>query len=150
MESEVTSYRPLKAEKEYLKLIAANIINRFGDSIDGIAIAWLMYQITQSAALMALILGLNYLPTILLLDRVAKRLQEFSRQTAGSVDVGAVLGRFKTGSEHTSHPATRLHNHYRASTTSHGYRGRDTPGRRPVNTDVHLKDLATQNRRTEE
>ena len=39
MESEVTSYRPLKAEKEYLKLIAANIINRFGDSIDGIAIA---------------------------------------------------------------------------------------------------------------
>ena len=66
MESEVTSYSSLRSEKEYLKLIAANIINRFGDSIDGIAIAWLMYQITQSAALMALILGLNYLPTILL------------------------------------------------------------------------------------
>ena len=66
MESEITSYRPLKAEKEYLKLIAANIINRFGDSIDGIAISWLMYQITHSAALMALILGLNYVPTILL------------------------------------------------------------------------------------
>lgn len=66
METAVTSYRPLKTQKEYLKLIAANVINRFGDSIDGIAIAWLMYEITHSAALMALILGLNYVPTILL------------------------------------------------------------------------------------
>jgi Na+/melibiose symporter-like transporter len=66
VESEVTSYRPLKTQTEYLKLVAANIVNRFGDSIDGIAIAWLMYKITNSAALMALILGLNYIPTILL------------------------------------------------------------------------------------
>ena len=63
---EITSYRPLRAQKDYLKLIAANVINRFGDSIDAIAICWLMYQITNSAAMMALILGLNYLPTILL------------------------------------------------------------------------------------
>ena len=66
MENEVTTYGPLKTQKEYLKLIAANVINRFGDSIDGIAIAWLMYQITHSASMMALILGLNYVPTILL------------------------------------------------------------------------------------
>lgn len=66
MEQQATSYRLLKTQKEYLKLIAANVINRFGDSIDGIAIAWLMYEITNSAALMALILGLNYIPTILL------------------------------------------------------------------------------------
>jgi len=57
MEREVTSYRPLGTQKEYLKLIAANVINRFGDSVDAIAIAWLMYEITNSAALMALILG---------------------------------------------------------------------------------------------
>lgn len=80
MESEVTSYRPLKAEKEYLKLIAANIINRFGDSIDGIAIAWLMYQITQSAALMALILGLNYLPTILLQPFTGAMVERLSKK----------------------------------------------------------------------
>ena len=66
MESVPIGYRPLKTQTEYLKLIAANVVNRFGDSIDGIAIAWLMYEITRSAALMALILGLNYLPTILL------------------------------------------------------------------------------------
>ena len=66
MNQEATHYRPLLTQKEYLKLIAANVVNRFGDSIDGIAIAWLMYEITHSAALMALILGLNYIPTILL------------------------------------------------------------------------------------
>lgn len=65
-EPEITSYRPLRTQKDYLKLIAANVINRFGDSIDAIAICWLMYQITNSAAMMALIMGLNYLPTILL------------------------------------------------------------------------------------
>jgi Na+/melibiose symporter-like transporter len=80
MESEITSYRPLKAEKEYLKLIAANIINRFGDSIDGIAIAWLMYQITHSAALMALILGLNYLPTILLQPFTGAMVERLSKK----------------------------------------------------------------------
>ncbi len=80
MESEVTSYRPLKTQKEYLKLIAANVINRFGDSIDGIAIAWLMYQITHSAALMALILGLNYIPTILLQPFTGAMVEHLSKK----------------------------------------------------------------------
>jgi len=62
----VSSYRPLLTQRQYLKLVAAGVVNRFGDSIDAIAFSWLMYEITQSAALMAFILGLNYLPTILL------------------------------------------------------------------------------------
>lgn len=62
----VSSYRPLLTQRQYLKLVAAGVVNRFGDSVDAIAFSWLMYEITQSAALMALILGLNYLPTILL------------------------------------------------------------------------------------
>ena len=80
MEQEVTSYRPLKTQKEYLKLIAANVINRFGDSIDGIAIAWLMYQITHSASMMALILGLNYLPTILLQPFTGAMVEHLSKK----------------------------------------------------------------------
>ena len=80
MESEVTSYKPLKTQKEYLKLIAANVINRFGDSIDGIAIAWLMYQITHSASLMALILGLNYVPTILLQPFTGAMVERLSKK----------------------------------------------------------------------
>ncbi len=66
MNGKTSIYKPLLGQHEYLKLIAANVINRFGDSIDAIAFSWLMYEITQSASLMALILGLNYLPTILL------------------------------------------------------------------------------------
>lgn len=80
MESEVTSYKPLKTQKEYLKLIAANVINRFGDSIDGIAIAWLMYQITHSASMMALILGLNYVPTILLQPFTGAMVEHLSKK----------------------------------------------------------------------
>ena len=78
--AEVTSYRPLRTQKEYLKLIAANVINRFGDSIDGIAIAWLMYEITHSAALMALILGLNYVPTILLQPFTGAMVEHLSKK----------------------------------------------------------------------
>jgi MFS family permease len=73
-------YRPLKTQKQYLKLIAANVVNRFGDSIDAIAFSWAMYRITGSASLMALIIGLNFIPTILLqpvtgalVDRIHKR-----------------------------------------------------------------------------
>ncbi|NLI54852.1 MAG: MFS transporter [Clostridiales bacterium] len=80
MESQATSYRPLKTQPEYLKLIAANVINRFGDSIDGIAIAWLMYEITNSAALMALILGLNYIPTILLQPITGAMVEHMSKK----------------------------------------------------------------------
>jgi len=77
---DLSVYRPLKTQKQYLKLIAANVINRFGDSIDAIAFSLAMYAITGSAALMALIIGLNYIPTILLqpiagaiVDRIHKK-----------------------------------------------------------------------------
>ena len=58
----------------------ADVISRFGDSLDAIAFSLMMYAVTGSAALMALLLGINYLPTILLqplsgvwADRVNKR-----------------------------------------------------------------------------
>ncbi len=92
MKSEAVSYRPLKTQKEYLKLIAANVINRLGDSIDGIAIAWLMYEITNSAALMALILGLNYIPTILLQPITGAIVERMSKKRVMIVfDIGRGL-----------------------------------------------------------
>jgi len=39
---DLSVYRPLKTQKQYLKLIAANVINRFGDSIDAIAFSLAM------------------------------------------------------------------------------------------------------------
>lgn len=92
MDNQTTSYRPLLTQREYLKLIAANIVNRFGDSIDAIAFSWLMYEITQSAALMALILGLNYLPTILLQPFTGALVEHISKKKVMIIfDIGRGL-----------------------------------------------------------
>lgn len=66
MKSNKSVYAPLKTQREFLKLVAAGIVNRFGDSIDAIAYSLLMYEITGSASLMAFVLAINYLPTVLL------------------------------------------------------------------------------------
>ena len=73
-------YKTLLTQKQFLKLLIADVINRFGDSIDSIAYSWVMYQITGSLSLMALIIGLNYIPTVLLqpfagiiVDKINKR-----------------------------------------------------------------------------
>lgn len=59
------SYKDLKDEKEYWKLFIANIISRLGDSIDAIAYSWMAYEITGSASWLAIIMGVNAIPTIL-------------------------------------------------------------------------------------
>lgn len=63
---EQKNYRLLLSEKQYLKLLFADLVSRFGDSLDAIAYSWIMYEITGSESLMALILGLNYIPTVIL------------------------------------------------------------------------------------
>lgn len=63
---EKIGYRQILTQKEYCKLIAANLINRFGDSVDALAFTWLVYQVTGSASWSAIIYALNMLPTILL------------------------------------------------------------------------------------
>ncbi|MBU3810207.1 MAG: MFS transporter [Candidatus Niameybacter stercoravium] len=60
-----SSYKDLKTEKEYWKLFIANIISRLGDSIDAIAYSWMAYEITGSASWLAIIMGVNAIPTIL-------------------------------------------------------------------------------------
>ncbi len=59
-------YSAILKEKQFMKLLIANVISRFGDSIDAIAYSWIMYEVTGNASLIALIMALNYLPTILL------------------------------------------------------------------------------------
>lgn len=77
---EQKKYRVLRTQPQYLKLLSADLISRFGDSLDAIAYSWIMYEITGSESLMALILGLNYIPTVLLqpftgalVDRIKKK-----------------------------------------------------------------------------
>ena len=59
-------YAPLRTQTQFLKLIASCVVSRFGDSIDAIAYSLLTYEITGSAALMAFVLAINYLPTVVL------------------------------------------------------------------------------------
>ena len=42
------------------------MFNRFGDSVDAVAFGWLIYALTGSGEWLAVILGVNYLPTVLL------------------------------------------------------------------------------------
>ena len=46
-------------------MIAANLISRFGDSVDAIAYSWMVYQLTGSTAWLSVILGVNMIPTVL-------------------------------------------------------------------------------------
>ena len=59
-------YREILRQKEFMKTVIADIINRFGDSIDTIAFVWLVYQVTESAAWSALLFGINKIPTVFL------------------------------------------------------------------------------------
>ncbi|MBR5357177.1 MAG: MFS transporter [Lachnospiraceae bacterium] len=61
-----TNYREVLKDNNYKKLLASNLVNRFGDSIDAIAFTWLVYDITKSASWAAIIFGLNVLPNIFL------------------------------------------------------------------------------------
>ena len=43
-------YRDILRQTEYMKIMIAALINRFGDSIDAIASTWIVYEITGNAA----------------------------------------------------------------------------------------------------
>lgn len=55
----------LLKNSDYRKLLTANLINRFGDSVDSIAFTWLSYEMTGNASLSALVYAANILPTVL-------------------------------------------------------------------------------------
>lgn len=66
IENRTIGYKEVLKQKEYMKMIFANLINRFGDSIDVIAFTWLVYALTNSAAWSAIIFGINRVPSIFL------------------------------------------------------------------------------------
>lgn len=63
--NEKIGYRDILKQKEYMKMIVAALVNRFGDSIDAIASAWIVYELTSNAAWSAVIFGANRLPSVL-------------------------------------------------------------------------------------
>lgn len=63
--SEAVHYRDILRQREYLKIIGASLVNRFGDSIDEIAFTWLVYKLTGNAGWSALVFAANQLPSVL-------------------------------------------------------------------------------------
>lgn len=74
------SYRDVFTQKEYLKVIAANLISRFGDSLDAIAFTWLVYAITGSASWSAIIFAMNQLPSILVQPFVGPLVESLNKK----------------------------------------------------------------------
>lgn len=60
-------YRDVFRQKEYLKIIIAALINRFGDSVDAIASTWITYELTSNATWSAIIFGMNRLPSVFII-----------------------------------------------------------------------------------
>ena len=58
-------YGSIIKEKNYLFYLLGQLISRFGDSIDTIAYGWMVYEVTGKTSLMALLFGINAIPTIL-------------------------------------------------------------------------------------
>lgn len=72
--------RELLLHKSYAIFISANVISRFGDSIDSVAYEWMVYVITGSKLLMGTLLAVNAVPNVIfsvfagvLADRMSKK-----------------------------------------------------------------------------
>ena len=63
--TEKIGYKDILKQREFMKIVSASLINRFGDSIDAIAFTWMVYMITKSAAWSALVFAVNQLPSVL-------------------------------------------------------------------------------------
>lgn len=96
---EKIGYKDIFKQKEYLKLIVANLISRFGDSIDAIAFTWLVYAVTGSASWSAIIFAVNQLPTVILQPFAGalvegmnkKRLMVITDMIRGMIVIGLAL-----------------------------------------------------------
>ncbi len=66
MEKKQRKYKELLKEKNYMKYLIGDTVSRFGDSIDAIAFSLLIYKITGSVELMALLVAINYIPSVIL------------------------------------------------------------------------------------
>lgn len=102
--TEKRNYSELLSQKQFLKMLTADCINRFGDSIDQIAYGWIMYEITGSEALMALIIGLNFLPSVLItpfagaiVDRIKKKPIMIAADLIRFIIVAVIILSYKLG-----------------------------------------------------
>ena len=97
-------FKAVFRNRNYRLLVLANVINRFGDSVDAIVFTWLTYTLTESAAFSALVFAANRLPTVLLqpltgvwMERRPKRRAMVVTDLLRGLLVGYILLRVLTG-----------------------------------------------------
>lgn len=73
-------YKTLKGQTPFMKMMLANVINRFGDSIDAIAFTWLVYELTGDALWSTIIFGVNMIPTILIQPFAGALVEKMNKQ----------------------------------------------------------------------
>lgn len=73
-------FKELISYKDYSKMLLADLISRFGDSVDSIAYGWMVYLLTGSKLLLGTLFAVNALPAIIfspfsgvLVDRFSKK-----------------------------------------------------------------------------
>lgn len=74
-------YIHLLEEKNYIKILIAGIINRFGDSIDAIAMTWLVYSVSHDPSLTALNFGINFVPTVFIQPFAGAYVEKMNHKT---------------------------------------------------------------------
>lgn len=84
------AYKDVLKERNFMQYMIANLISRFGDSIDAIAYSWIMYEVTGNASLIAFILAVNYIPTICLQPFLAVLVERMEKK---KVVAFSMLGR---------------------------------------------------------
>lgn len=73
-------YKALLEEKNYMRVFCANMVNRFGDSIDALAFAWMVYEITGDRSWSALIVAFNTIPTIALMPFAGVLVEKYDKR----------------------------------------------------------------------
>lgn len=84
-------YKVIFKQKEFMKTVIADIVNRFGDSIDTIAFVWLVYQVTQSAAWSAILVPFNSLSAPLI-SEVLRSDELMMSVLYTAISVGMIIG----------------------------------------------------------
>ncbi|WBW99147.1 MFS transporter [Oceanirhabdus sp. W0125-5] len=79
-ENSISLINIVRNYKDYSKLFTANLISRFGDSLDAIAYSYMVFALTGSKALLALVFLFNVLPNLLISSFAGAAVDFFSKK----------------------------------------------------------------------
>lgn len=86
--------RELFKHKSFITMLIANLISRFGDSVDSIAYGWMVYTLTGSKLLLGTIFAINAIPGIIFSPFVGVLVDHFPKKKLiiiGDVGRGVVV-----------------------------------------------------------